>query len=461
VDIAEPALESLDFIHTFVDLTAIAVERKKADREIYKLAYQDSLTGLYNRRHFTEKIPNKLKEAAENNKKLGLLFLDIDRFKWINDSLGHEYGDLVLIEVARRLKKFMVPNNLLSRIGGDEFILLLHIESEDELKQKVADISAAFEEPFQLDEHEIRIVPSIGISLFPEHGATAKELLKRADTAMYQSKFEGRNEYKIYQPSYDQGKENRLFMKLDLEQALSKKQFFLHYQPIINLKTGTIDSVEALVRWKHPSRGMINPNEFIPLAEESGFITLLGEWIMGEAFRQNKEWQENGLRPIRVAVNVSAKQFHHSSFVDKVTEILAANRLEPKWIELEITESVLMIDELRMISTLQQLKDLGVHISIDDFGTGYSSLNYLSSFQVNAMKVDRSFISDIPDDHDDSVITKMIISLAHNLNLEVIGEGVETLSQHQFLLQNECERAQGYFYYKPLNVQQLECLLGA
>jgi diguanylate cyclase (GGDEF)-like protein len=454
-----PSVDAREIIGTFVNLTAVAIERKKAEREIRKLAYYDPLTGLFNRRCFIDKCDQKIKEALSNNHKLGLLFLDLDRFKWINDSLGHDYGDSVLIEVANRLLPLIERGVLVSRFGGDEFVLLItNMDCKEDMNTIIQDMLFSFKEPMYLDHHEIQINLSIGVSLFPDHGTTINELLRKADSAMYQSKFEGRSKYKVYEPSFDKGKEKKLFLKLEMEKALSENQFTLWYQPIIDLKNGHIRSLEALIRWNHPQKGVIYPNEFISLSEESGFIVNLGEWVMQEACRQNKAWQDEGISPLRVAVNVSTKQIQDDCFVDKVQSILSNTGLAPEWLEIEITESALM-DEIKMISVLQKLRQMGLYISIDDFGTGYSSLNYLKNFPVHALKVDRSFINYIPANHNDVLITRMITDLAHNLHLEIIAEGVENENQEKFLIQNGCELAQGYLYYHPLSSDEIKKIL--
>jgi diguanylate cyclase (GGDEF)-like protein/PAS domain S-box-containing protein len=453
----EPKAYELEMIEAFIHLTSLAIDRKESERNIRKLAFYDSLTGLYNRSHFAEQFNQSLKEAEQAAQKLALLFIDLDQFKWINDSLGHNAGDQLLIDVANRIRRCIGEEHILARIGGDEFTLLLrNIRSEEEALDVARGILNSFQEPVSLMEHDVRITSSIGISLYPDHGCTANVMMKQADTAMYQAKSEGRNNVQVYRPSNDDRMYGSFVLQMQLHKALAEDQFVLHYQPRIELKSGTIRSLEALIRWEHPDRGTISPNEFIPLAEESGFIIPLGEWVMREACRQNKAWQERGFPSLRVAVNASARQFHQESFVSRVKDILLETGMDAEWLEVEITESALMNQEKRIIAKLQELNQMGVHVSIDDFGTGYSSLNYLKSFEVKALKIDRSFIRDLFVDEKDEAITKMIITLAHNLQLEVIAEGVETEHQHEFLLQSGCEHAQGFLYSKPLPANEME-----
>ena len=452
----EPKAYELKMIEVFVHLISLAIERKDSERRIRKLAFYDSLTGLYNRARFAELFQVSIKEAEQAQQKLALLYIDLDQFKWVNDSLGHDAGDQLLIEVANRMKRCLTEEPIIARNGGDEFtILLRNVLSEEEALNAAKSVMASLQEPVSLLEHEVRITASMGISLYPDHGTTASVLMKQADTAMYQVKSEGRNNVKVYCPSYDDKKYDKFILQTQFHKALAEDQFVLHYQPRIEFKTGTIQSVEALIRWHHPVMGVIPPNDFISLAEESGFIVPLGEWVIRKACSQNKEWQEEGIPPLRIAVNVSAQQFLQDSFVSRLSEILSETGISPELLEVEITESALMNHEEKIITKLQELKKMSVHVSIDDFGTGYSSLNYLKNFEVSALKIDQSFIRDLYADSKNMAITKMIISLAHNLQLEVIAEGVETEHQHEFLLHNGCEHAQGFLYCKPLSAKEI------
>ncbi len=453
----EPKTFELEMIEAFVRLTSLAIERKEFERKIRKLAFYDPLTGLHNRSYFTEQHNRYLKEAELANQRIALLYVDLDQFKWVNDSLGHDAGDQLLIEVAGRMRCCVGDEPLVARIGGDEFTLLLKdVASVDEALKAAQKMMDCFQASFSILGHDIRVSMSIGISLYPDHGFTANELMKHADTAMYQAKSEGRNKVRVYVSSCDDTVYERFVLYTQFHQALAENQFVLHYQPRIELKTGMMLSAEALIRWDHSARGIIAPNEFISLAEQSGFIVTLGEWVMWEACRQNKAWQDRGVPMVRIAVNVSVQQFQQDSFVATVKGILSETGMAPEWLEIEITESALMNHEAKMITKLQQLNQLGVYVSVDDFGTGYSSLSYLNSFDVKALKIDRSFIRDLFNDSKDTSITKMMISLAHNLQLEVVAEGVETERQHEFLLQNGCEHAQGFLYSKPLSASMME-----
>ncbi|MBW5449303.1 EAL domain-containing protein [Cohnella sp. CFH 77786] len=453
----EPGEYEPETIESFTHLTSLAIERKENERKIRKLAYYDSLTGLYNRSYFTDKFQQFLDNKHPINGRAALLYIDLDQFKWVNDSLGHDAGDQLLVEAAGRMNGCLSENQILSRIGGDEFAMLVQdIATEAEAFQAAGKIKDCFDQPFSIRGHECRIGLSIGVCLYPDHGLTAGELMKHADTAMYQAKSGGRNKVKLYHPSWNDAVYDRFVLRTQFHNALLEKQFFLHYQPRIELCSGEVHSVEALIRWNHPVRGLISPSEFISLAEESGFIVTLGEWVMREACRQNKAWQDRGYPPLRVAVNVSAQQFRQESFVSKVKEILMETDLHPRFLEIEITESALMDHEERIIQTLHRLNEMGVYVAVDDFGTGYSSLNYLKRFEVNALKIDQTFIRDLQSDRKDESITRMIISLASSLGLDVIGEGVETRHQHDFLLQNGCRHAQGYLYSKPLSAKSME-----
>jgi diguanylate cyclase (GGDEF)-like protein/PAS domain S-box-containing protein len=452
----EPKAYEMEMIEAFVNLTSLAIERKEHEEKIRHLAFYDSLTGLYNRSYFADQFNICINEASLTNQKLALLFIDLDQFKWVNDSLGHDAGDQLLIKVANLMRRCIGEGEILARIGGDEFtILLTNVPSEEDALNIASSLMDSLQAPIALLGHEFRITASIGVSLYPDHGYTVNDMMKHADSAMYQAKAEGRNAVKAYHPSSDHSTYGRFYLQTQLHQALAEDQFVLHYQPRIELKTGTIQSVEALIRWDHPVMGIIPPDVFISLAEQSGFIVPLGEWVLREACRQNKEWRDRGFPALRIAVNVSAQQFHQDSFVSRLNDILSETGLSPESLEVEITESALMNHEKRIIAKLQQLNQMGIHVSIDDFGTGYSSLNYLKSFDVKALKIDRSFIRDLFEDEKDSAITKMIISLAHNLQLEVIGEGVETVHQHEFLLHNGCEHAQGFLYCRPLSADMM------
>ncbi|WP_373229171.1 EAL domain-containing protein [Cohnella sp.] len=453
----EPKAFELEMIEAFVHLTSLAIERKESERKIRKLAFYDSLTGLHNRSYFIDQLNGYMKEAELANQRFAVLYTDLDKFKWVNDSLGHDAGDQLLIEVASRMRCCVGDDPLVARLGGDEFTLLLKdVASVEEVLKAAQKMMDCFQAPFSILGHDIRVSLSIGISLYPDHGSTTNELMKHADTAMYQAKSEGRNKMRVYVSSYNDTVYERFVLYTQFHQALAENQFVLHYQPRVEMKTEKMLSAEALIRWDHPTMGFVPPDEFISMAEDSGFIVTLGEWVLREACRQNKAWQDLGLSQIRIAVNVSAQQFQQDTFVSTVNGILSETGLAPEWLEIEITESALMNHEVRMIAKLQLLNQIGVYVSVDDFGTGYSSLSYLNSFEVKALKIDRSFIRDLFNDSKDTSITKMMISLAHNLQMEVVAEGVETERQHEFLLLNGCEHAQGFLYCKPLTANRME-----
>ncbi|MEC0270176.1 putative bifunctional diguanylate cyclase/phosphodiesterase [Paenibacillus anseongense] len=449
--------EQLEIIEILRELKAYAIKRNEEKKKLLALVYNDSLTGLRNRRYFKEKLTTMIQKHHEQGIKLELMFIDLDHFKWINDSLGHDAGDRLLVQIAQRIKTCVGQFGTVARLGGDEFTVILEgIHSSGQMVGVAERIIEAFKEPVWLDKHEIRVTMSAGISIFPDHGMTASMLMKRADKAMYHAKQEGRNQFVIYQSSFDEGEYKRFVFKSQFVKALTDQQFFLEYQPRVELDSGEIKSLEALVRWNHPDQGIVGPMEFISLAEETGFIVPLGEWVIQEACRQIKQWQQKGLPPVRVAINVSAKQFLQASFVNKMKEILRENEIKPTFIEIEITESALMKNEQPIVDALKVIKEMGVFLSIDDFGTGYSSLQYLKTFKLDALKIDRSFIKDLPRD---KALTKMIISLARKLKLKVIAEGVETPEQHTWLLNSGCHQAQGYLYSKPLGASDIEYIL--
>jgi diguanylate cyclase (GGDEF)-like protein/PAS domain S-box-containing protein len=436
---------------TLIDIT----ERINSERIIKHMAYHDQLTGLPNRYLLQEELGEAITVSNSNKKKFALLFLDLDRFKIVNDTIGHDMGDKLLIEITKKLKNCMDPDDIISRYGGDEFVLLLPDTNLVKAGETARKIITNLSTPFPLIHQEILITPSIGISLFPEHGADYDELIKNADLAMYHAKSLGKNNFQFF--TEDLKKESKYEIELEryLRKALERDEFVLYYQPQINLETNQIIGAEALIRWNHPEKGMVSPAEFIPAAEETGLIIPIGEWALRTACYQNKRWQASGLPPMTVSVNISAKQFFQSNLVEMVQKILEETGIESKYLELEITESMTM-DVERAIATLVGLKKIGVKISIDDFGTGYSSLNYLKQFPIDKLKVDQSFIRDsITDPHDETIV-KTIIAMAHNLHLKVIAEGVETKEHISFLLQQMCTEAQGYYFSKPIPVNEFE-----
>lgn len=430
-------------------------EHKKAQKMIKHMAYHDQLTDLPNRYMLREKLNEVVTDSKINNENFALLFIDLDRFKAVNDSLGHEIGDKLLMEIADRLKSCTIENDIISRYGGDEFTVLLPDTNVEKARDAAKSILTALSEPFHLNHQEIVVTPSIGISIFPEHGENFDTLVKNADLAMYFAKSLGKNNFQFFTCDLLKKSQYEIDMEAKLRKALERNEFQLFYQPQMNLQTNRMIGVEALIRWVHPEKGMVSPCEFIPLAEETGLIIPIGEWALRTACKQNKIWQDAGLPRVTVSVNISAKQFFQSNLAEVVENALNESGLEPKYLELEITESMTM-DVERSISTLLDLKKIGVNVSIDDFGTGYSSLNYLKRFPIDKLKIDQTFIWDCTTDQHDQTIVKTIISMAHNLKLKVIAEGVETKEHVSFLLQQMCTEAQGYYFSKPLSVADLE-----
>ncbi|WP_413306788.1 EAL domain-containing protein [Bacillus sp. 1P10SD] len=420
---------------------------------IRHLAYHDYLTGLPNRNLLDNHLSKELDLTVYQNRKLAVLFIDLDRFKAINDTFGHSVGDLLLKEVAKRLKSSVLEKDLVFRQGGDEFIVILD-DADRRIAEKVAmRILSVLASPFSLNQSDLFISPSIGISLYSEDGESMETLIKHADFAMYQAKKAGKNTFRFYSNHETVDDINPLLMEMDLHKAIERQEFILHYQPKINLKTGKVIGAEALIRWNHPERGMIPPSQFIPIAEETGLIIPIGEWVLHEACMQQKKWMEQGFSNMVISVNLSARQFSQCQIVQAVKKVLEETGLEPQHLELEITESMTM-DIERTIITLQELKKLGLLISIDDFGTGFSSLNYLKQFPVDTLKIDQSFVRELYNQTNDETIVKTIITMAHTLQLNVVAEGIETREQLVFLQQHLCDTAQGYFFSQPVPVKE-------
>lgn len=432
------------------------------EQELRQLAYFDSLTGLPNRQNFNEQLKSFLNLAKRNDSPCAVLYLDLDRFKRINDTLGHSYGDELLIKVAQRLHANLRDSDILSagdndcnnhvaRLGGDEFIIFLNQIHERQDAAAVAErVIKSLSQPTSLDQYEVVVTPSIGIAVYPEDGESTEELLKNADAAMYHAKEKGRSCFKFYDQSLNSKALQRLTLEQELRLAIQQKQFCLHYQPQVSLETKTIVSVEALIRWHHPQQGLISPAEFIPVAEETGQIIEIGNWVLKTACYQAKEWLNAGLPNCKMAVNLSSLQFKQPDLCQIVEETLAQSELPPHLLELEVTESMIMSDARDNIAKLKQLKELGVSLAVDDFGTGYSSLNYLKKFPIDTLKVDRSFIIDIANDNDDEGIVKAITAMAKHLNLNVIAEGIETTEQLTVLTGCHCSLLQGYLFSKPV-----------
>ena len=445
---------------------------RQAEEQIRYLAFYDGLTGLANRELFRDRLNKALAAESRHNGLMALLFLDLDRFKRINDTLGHHVGDLLLKGVADRLNLCLRKADsvarfteedlevCVSRLGGDEFIVLLTaLESPKDAVCVAQRIIELISQPQNLQGHEVYVTTSIGISLFPLDGQDADTLVKNADAAMYEAKSKGRNNFQFYKESLNAATSERIKLENDLRKALKRNEFLLHYQPQVELESGWIVGVEALVRWNNPARGMVSPRDFIPAAEESGLIISLTEWVIMEACKQNRAWQRAGLPLLRVAVNISGHQFSQQHVAETVQRCLEASGLDAKYLEVELTESTLMENKDIAKSILERLKEMGLTIAIDDFGTGYSSLAYLKSFPIDILKIDRSFINDIITDPNDAAITRAIVAMAHGLELKVVAEGVETEEQLKFLQAIGCNQYQGFLFSRPLPAAELAALL--
>ncbi len=447
-------------------------ERKHAEEKIRYLAYYDGLTGLPNRQSFKERLDQALQLARRHGRSMAILYLDLDNFKRINDTLGHTVGDLLLSAVAERLRHSVRNSDRVARsgvedlsgnvarLGGDEFTVLLaeieHIEDAATVARRILDLLS---QPLNLAGHEVVSTPSIGIAVFPNDGQDVDNLLKNADTAMYHAKEAGKNTYQFYAESMNARAVERLSLEGKLRKALEHEELLLYYQPQVDAHSGRIVGVEALIRWCNPDLGMVSPVDFIPLAEDTGIIVAIGEWVLRTACAQNRAWQTAGFAPIHVSVNLSSLQFRQRDLTAMISRVLMDTGLDPKFLELELTESVIMHNASETIAALHELKEMGLALSVDDFGTGYSSLSYLKRFPLDTLKIDRSFVKDINADSDDAAITTAIIAMAHSLNLKVIAEGVETEQQLAFLRQKGCDQVQGYLFSKPIPVADCTQLL--
>lgn len=453
---AQPIYEDDKMIGAFGQFREIT-DRYLMEEKYNYLAYHDDLTSLPNRRYIQKEIEALIQSINSGNEtKLAILFLDLDRFKVINDTFGHSNGDVLLSEVTKRLKGCLGEKDQLARMGGDEFIFLLEDFEDEHYVIEIAErVLEQFIHPFTVNSNDFHTTVSIGIAIYPNHTISLEEFMVYADNAMYKAKSQGKNRYVVYTPELFNNSIGDLTLETDLRKALEKNEFILHYQPQVCIYSGEVVGVEALIRWQHPKLGLIYPDKFIKLAEDIGLITQIGEWVIEQACKQNKQWQMDGIGPIKISVNLSTQQFFKHNLVKYMKNVLDQTGLAPEYLVIEITESMAM-DFDYSLNVLKQLKEIGVCISIDDFGTGYSSLSYLKSFPIDYLKIDRSFVRDIIKDDNDVNIVKAIITLAHNLHLEVIAEGVETKEQLEFLKSYDCDKIQGYLFSKPISAEDFE-----
>ena len=453
----EVSEEDIQQVRNITDRIAVAISAVERDRKLYQQSHYDTLTGLPNRQLISLRLEQEIKHCQREDSTLAILFLDLDHFKRVNDTLGHAIGDALLQEVASRLLSCVRETDTVARLGGDEFTILLTSSLDNHSISTIADnIIHALEKPFTINTHEIFISTSIGISVYPYDGISKNELFKNADTAMYRVKEQGRGKHLFFEEEMNIAEMERSSLERDIRHALERNEFSLHYQPQIDIHNSEVVGAEALIRWNHPVRGRICPEKFIPLAEETGLIEKIGDWVIRSACEQLKIWQDSNVDINRIAVNVSTRQFIQPDFEDHVSDILTATGIEAEKLELEITETLLMDERIDSLQILEKLNRKKIHLSIDDFGTGFSSLSYLKRFPVNTLKIDRSFIKDLHNDEDARVIVKSIIALAHTLNLKVVAEGVQTAEQLALLHDNHCDFAQGFFFSETLTATEFE-----
>lgn len=422
-------------------------------------ATHDGLTGLPNRVLLEDRLNQLIAESEREDKSFAVLFFDLDRFKLINDSLNHTAGDQLLKIISKRLQTKLRKSNTIARLGGDEFVLIIKdVKKTEQVIKITTDLLNIICQPVNIFEHTLTVTASIGICLFPKDGRKIEELIRNADTAMYRAKEAGGNRFHFYTADLNNETIRTLELEADLRQAITNNEFFLCYQPQLDLKTNSLVAVETLIRWQHPTKGVILPIEFIPLAEETGLIIPIGEWVLREACKQNKAWQDQGLMPIRIAINITNPQIRHYTFVESVKNILSETKLDPKYVEFELTENTI-VNNANITKVINSLKEMGICIAIDDFGTGYSSLSYLRNVPLDRLKIDRSFVQNILINHGDEVVIKAIIAMARDLNLEVLAEGVETQKQFEFLKSRKCDEIQGFYFSQPLTADELSQIL--
>jgi diguanylate cyclase (GGDEF)-like protein len=448
------------FARDFADRLAVAISSVEREERLYRQAHYDDLTSLPNRQLFKDRLLHEIARASRTSEQLALLYIDLDNFKRVNDTLGHGAGDELLQVAARRLDGCTKRSDTVARLGGDEFVVILGALPDPNEAGKAAErILAELAMPVSIREREFQTRASIGIAIYPGDGASPEELLKNADTAMYRAKDDGRGRATFFEANMNERAQERWSLETGLHRALQLRQFILHYQPQFDLTSGVVNGAEALIRWVHPVQGQRPPTQFIPAAEESGLIADIGEWVLNEACEQFQRWQRAGTNVPRISINVSPGQLRHKQFTNQVRDALIRFGVPPWALELEITESVLLAGEQQTTQTLGGLTQLGVGIALDDFGTGYSSLSYLRRFPVDVIKIDRSFVSDIPDNPDACAIARAVVAMAQSLRKATTAEGIETVAQLEFLRSLGCDSGQGYLYSKALPADELAQLL--
>jgi len=455
--------ETIGILGAYVDITKqkeTMLEIQRAKDELGYQAEHDVLTGLPNRTLYFDRLHQAIKKAPRSNTKVGVIFIDLDRFKEINDTLGHDVGDKVIQTLAKRLYKSLRKVDTIARFGGDEFILLLeNIADLQDVNEVIEKLMKSMEAPFVVDEHQLYLTLSAGISIYPDDGDDAEVLIRNADTAMYRAKNDGRNTYHFYTKEMTTESVSHMVMSKNIRQALDNNEFTVYYQPQIDGKTGTLLGMEALVRWISPTDGFISPADFIPVAEEAGLIDRLGQYVFQKAVTQIVSWYEKGLNPGHVSINLSPLELQQENLVGKLQAKITELNCDPKWLELEITEGYTMKNPESAIEVLQGIKDLGLRLSMDDFGTGYSSLAYLKKLPIDKLKIDQAFVRELPENVHDIAIVESIISMAKSMKFSVIAEGVETLAQHDFLIDKGCHNIQGYFYSRPMPADEMEAFI--
>jgi diguanylate cyclase (GGDEF)-like protein len=446
--------------HDITDHLKIQEELRKQRNILDHQAHHDALTDLPNRILFNDRLEQSIQMANRKNTKVAVLFLDLDHFKEINDSLGHEVGDKILKTVSKRLKEIIRKEDTIARLGGDEFTMILEELSHSQDASLVASkILESLSKAVQIEENELYISSSIGISIYPDDGLDPQSLLKFADSAMYKAKDEGRNNYQYYSSEMTELAFERIVMETAMRSGIKNEEFIVYYQPQINGLTNQLIGMEALVRWKHPTMGIVSPAKFIPLAESTGLIVELDRYVMKTAMNQVSQWYKDGLNPGILAMNLAVKQLKQNDFIDTFQSLMKETNCKSEWLELEVTEGQIMSHPEEAIEILQRVSNLGIELAVDDFGTGYSSLAYLKKLPINKLKIDQAFVRGLPEDEEDIGISRAVIALAKSLRLRVIAEGVETKEQRDFLVENGCENIQGYFYSKPIPAYEIEKIL--